>query len=722
MFWGRAASHEYDAWAELNSGAAGNWTWDWKTVSAYINKAEQLGTPSAENIKTFDIAIDRTAHGISGPIYLGWSDYIFPFVANWVPSWEALGLKNRDLAAGSTHGVTITPSTMDQTTQTRCDSKCGYIDPIGDSQRLVILTGYQVTKILFNGTDTDGNQVASGVSFSRWDGDAVHAVQARKEVILAGGTVGSPQILQLSGIGPASVLQQAGVDVLKDLPVGYNLQDHFSATMYFNAAKEIDTWGKFWGDANAQAAALTEWTNSKTGVLTYINEAVGYISSADIAGGAAGATTLASSVNVAQELADETARHNLPANVQKGLQAQYELQKKWLTDETGQLEVILQMWGNSPNSVGIQVALQHPFSRGTIFINSKNAFVPPTIDPGYLNSAIDQQIMRQGAEWVRRLTKSGPFANEIAAEAQPGADKTDAALLAYLQDIGGTEYHPMGTCSMLPEDLGGVVDTSLKVYGTRNVRVVDSAVIPIELSAHLMATTYGIAEYAADILKRNDWAPPPPPESSAAPTSTEEEASVGTSTDSAVAGAQQDAKSTGWSLGMKLGVGIGAGVGAGLILGLIAFCCCIRRNKKRPADEKGWYTAGNQDGAWDTQAAYKEQESFPMAAMAAPRPARPFSTTGSISTMATADLHPGGFGQGGRDGSSYSLGDYQRGGSPYRDYDDSPAPGGGQGYHTPQFSNGATPIFDSGVPQFSNGATPQPMYPSQQRFTPVQPR
>lgn len=436
---------------------------------------------------------------------------------------------------------------------------------------------------------------------------------------------------------------------------------------------------------------------------------------ADIAGTAAAATTFANSIDIQALVQEETTRHNLPANVQKGLAAQYAYQKKWLTDETGQFEIILQMWGHGVDNVGIQCALQHPFSRGTLFINSANAFADPSIDPGYLNTAADQQMMQQAAAWVRKLANSGPFEKGLVAATEPLDTVPDDGLLAYFQNIGGTEYHPLGTCSMLPEDMGGVVDPSLKVYGTSNVRVVDSSIMPLQISAHLMATTYGIAEYAADMIKKDFWAPPPPPESSAAPTPTDQEASIGSATDSSVAGAQKGAKETGMSFGTKLGIGVGVGVGAGLLLGILAFCCCIRKKKqKRPADEKGWYTAGNQDGAWDAREAYREQESFPMAAMAAPRPARPFSTSGSISTMATADLAHPGFGASGRDGSYNSLGDYQRDPSPYRDLDDSPGPAGGhQGYATPQFENGATPRFD-------NGATPQGY--GQQRFTPVQPR
>jgi choline dehydrogenase-like flavoprotein len=690
MFWGRASSHEYDAWGDLNPG--GNVTWNWNEVDKYIKKSETLGWPSQSNIDTFHIAIDQKAHGTSGPIHIGWSSYIYPFTANWVPSWEALGFTNKDLAGGDVRGVSLTPSTMFQENQTRCDSKAGYIDSQPDRPNLVILTGQQVTEVLFNGsTDASGNMIASGVSFAAWDGAATYSVQANKEVILAGGTIGSPQILQLSGIGPSDILTPLDIAVRKDLPVGHNLQDHASSTMYFSTT-EIENWAQLWGNKDAVATALAEWKSSKTGVLTYINEAVGYVSMADITS-ASYASTAAASVNVAQTVADMAAAHDMPSSVQAGLTAQYNIQKQWLTDSTGQLEIILSMWGSGANNVGIQVALQHPFSRGTCHINSARPWAKPRIDPGYYSVDIDREIIGSGANWVRRLVAAGPFGNTVTGETGATNGLNGSALTTAMQNGASTEYHPHGTCSMLPEEMGGVVDTRLIVYGTNNLRVIDSSIIPLHISAHLMATTYGIAEKGADIIKQAHWKPPPPPESSHMATATEEEiASIGEATDTAVANAQKDAASTGLSTGAKIGVGVGAGIGAGLLLGLLVFCLCIRKKKRPTTDEKGWYAGANSqdNSAWDAQQAYREQDSYPMGGIAAPRPNRFSSAHASISTMATADLqglHPGQ-----RADSSYSLGDYSRGSgtaSPYRD-EPSPLPQGA-GYPTPGFQSPGSP-------------------------------
>ncbi|WOO81976.1 Dehydrogenase xptC [Vanrija pseudolonga] len=688
LFWCRGDSGEYDDWAALNPGA--NQTWNWAEMQKYINKAEQFHAPPQAQATQFNMKYDASVHGTSGPIQAGFSQYIYPFTSNWIPAWNAMGLPAHDLADGSTRGVMITPSTLNPTNQSRVDSKIGYIDPLPPRANLFILTGQQVTGIVFNGTkDASGNVVASGVSFSAGSGQTVYSVQANKEVILSGGVVGSAQILQLSGIGPQTVLQPLGINTLVDLPVGHNLQDHASYTLYFNT-QQIDNWQQFANNAGAQAQALTEWQQSSTGLWTYVNEAVGYISYADMMGSNASAATAAQALNL-QDMANQvTQMHNLPTSVQAGLAEQYKLLQSRLQDNTGQLEIILTMWGSGPNNIGIQMGIQHPFSRGTIFINSKDAFTAPTIDPSYFSVGPDAQILTAGSEWVRNLAKAGPFAQQITGESGASVGLTGQALTTYATTQAGTEFHPLGTCSMLPRAQGGVVDTNLLVYGTNNVRVVDASIMPLQVSAHLMASTYGIAEKAADIIKQAHWKPPPPPQSSTAATTTEQESTAvpGQATDSAVANAERPA-SKGLSSTAKLGIGIGVGVGVGLLLAILAFlCCCRRKNQKKASDEKGWYAQGQtqDNGAWDTGAAYREQDSFAMGDVPG-RPQRPFSTAPSISTMATHDLP----GQGtiSRSGSEYGnlgAGDLPPGAShgtdsPYRDY---PTPGQNSGISTPQ--------------------------------------
>jgi choline dehydrogenase len=198
-------------------------------------QAETFTAPNASQQAKFGMVIDESAHGSTGPVQTGMSEYIFDAVANWIPAWVSLGLPAKDLWTGSTRGASITPSIINVVNQTRSDSKAAYIDPLPPRSNLVILTGQQVTSVIFNGSTVDGNVVASGITFQSAAGGRSYSVQANKEVILSGGTVGSAQVLQLSGVGPAARLRALGINSVVDLPVGYNLQDHVSTSLYWTA-------------------------------------------------------------------------------------------------------------------------------------------------------------------------------------------------------------------------------------------------------------------------------------------------------------------------------------------------------------------------------------------------------------------------------------------------------------------------------------------------------
>lgn len=277
----------------------------------------------------------------------------------------------------------------------------------------------------------------------------------------------------------------------------------------------------------------------------------------------------------AQTLSQVTEWQALPSNVSTGLAEQYKIMQERLTSDLGQLEIIMTMLGNNgaQNQLGIQVALQHPWSRGTIFINSTDPFTDPLIDPDYFGVGYDIDIMSYGTTFARRLASTAPLSNVMTAEVLPGVDVTGDALNNYTKRNSGTEYHPLGTCSMLPREHGGVVDTNLMVYGSANLRVIDASIMPLQISAHLMASTYGIAEKGADIIKQKHW------EVRATNTTgnstetggSETTASAGDATDTAVTSNNNvSANSTGGlSNAAKIGVGVGAGVGAAALLAAI---------------------------------------------------------------------------------------------------------------------------------------------------------
>jgi len=266
---------------------------------------------------------------------------------------------------------------------------------------------------------------------------------------------------------------------------------------------------------------------------------------------------------------ETVANKDLPDNVARGLAEQYKIQQAHIETDVGQVEMLLHLLGPN-NNIGIQAALQHPWSRGTIFITSNSAFTNPAINPDYFSVGYDIDIMNNAMQFARRIAQASPMSELTIAETQPGATFTDETLDDYIRTNSGTTYHPIGTCSMLPRDMGGVVDTRLIVYGTGNIRVVDSSIIPLHMSAHTMGTTYGVAEKAAEIIKRKYYAVQEVASASDGESATGS-ATSGQTTGTAVAGASNFGANAGMSNAAKIGVG--AGVGAGVLALLAALVC-----------------------------------------------------------------------------------------------------------------------------------------------------
>lgn len=357
------------------------------------------------------------------------------------------------------------------------------------------------------------------------------------------------------------------------------------------------TWGNLSRSADLQAEQLALYQKNNTGMWTYINEAIGCESyqfwlfaflnildpSMNDMMTTAAAATYASTVtdNLASTTAQVVDWLTLPDNVATGLAAQYKIMAEQLTQGVGQLEILMTMLGDGDNTIGIQVALQHPWSRGTIFIESTDPFTAPLINPDYFGVGYDIDIISYGSEFARKLADSAPLNTILITETLPGAGVTGEALYNYTKQHCGTEYHPLGTCAMLPKESGGVVDTNLRVYGTSNLRVVDSSVMPLQISAHLMASTYGIAEKASDMIKAQYAAKIVSSTSSTSEASSRDggtTATPGRATDTAVAAAaNSNALASGMSLGAKIGIGAGVGGGvAALLAGLVSVClCCL---------------------------------------------------------------------------------------------------------------------------------------------------
>ncbi|GAB1528492.1 hypothetical protein RhiTH_011686 [Rhizoctonia solani] len=662
MFWGIGSAHDWDAWStlfptsspsynssKLPNGTPASFPWTWAQIQHYHKKSETFHAPPAEQQSKYGMTIDADAHGTSGPIQTTMSEFIYDPVSNWVPTLVNVGMKKGDLASGDTNVATITPSTLNPSNFTRSNSLAGYITPVGPRSNLVILTGVQATGLVW-GSKKTGGAVATGVNFAASAGGQIYAVKASKEVILCGGVIGSAQLLQVSGVGPKALMDSLKIQSVVDLPgVGQNLQDHGEFSHYLldvprtalrpdmipeatTVTWSVDgaTWADLAGNATLQAEQLVEFRESSTGLWTYINEAVAYPNIQNIMGTSADTWISSVSSQLSSALSSLSTAQSLDSTVLKGIAQQFNIQLDMLKNGVGQLEIIMTMLAGAGN-VGIQVAQQHAWSRGELRISSASIWDYPTINPNYLSNGWDVDIMNAGIKFVRRVGSTEPMSSYLKTEGGgTSAATTDAAINSYVANSIATGYHPIGTCSMLPLDMGGVVDTTLRVYGTTNVRVIDASVMPIHVTAHTMAPAYAIAEYGADIIKMAYWPVPP----SASTTSSKAGGPSGTpDTETGVA--------TGGLSQTQRTAAIAASIGgAAAVAALIAVLFFIRKRGKKANAQEDAYS-----GAYATD---QRRSDLPMQTLSQSdlgAPIVPFKTGGkpdyrmSASTMDTAQLH-----------------------------------------------------------------------------------
>lgn len=224
--------------------------------------------------------------------------------------------------------------------------------------------------------------------------------------------------------------------------------------------------------------------------LSFINSAIAYANLTVMFGNQTAASYLQSQI---LEMIDDSANNLCPSNdssVINGYKLIYQtVAENILSSGVGHVELLLWANGNSADeqqTLSIQISLQHPFSRGRVYINSNDTFDDPVIDPQYLSHWADLVSMRESIKLVRRIGQYPPLNPVLSGEVSPGIDViTDADIEAYLLGDVESQYHPASTMVMLPRDHGGVVDAKLRVYGLGNVRVVDSSVFPAPFAAHV---------------------------------------------------------------------------------------------------------------------------------------------------------------------------------------------------------------------------------------------
>jgi choline dehydrogenase len=343
----------------------------------------------------------------------------------------------------------------------------------------LILTGHRVTSINWrSGTGL----AADGVTFQACRGCEAHTATTKREVLLAAGSLQSPQLLELSGVGDPDVLAAAGVPLKLASPnVGKNMQEQTKNTLWFDP---IST--DFDGSGPPNAVAFPDvhqlFKNDSTSMYKSIMSNLEEYSQ---------------NLTTAGIVTNATATYQI-------LEAQV---KNLWKDNAGAAEIFF-VTSPTTGQVGIDLWNLIVLARGYVHIISNSSWDHPLIEPSYFGHPFDLEVQLAATKQSRELFQTEPLASLVSAEIFPGLDvvpqnATDDIWEQWVKQTFTSVWHYIATLGMMKEELGGVVDSRLKVYGIENVRAVDASVLPIQLSAHLSSSLYGIAEKATKMIKED---------------------------------------------------------------------------------------------------------------------------------------------------------------------------------------------------------------------------
>ncbi|KAL1853314.1 hypothetical protein Plec18170_005311 [Paecilomyces lecythidis] len=495
-----------EGWAEL-----GNPGWDWPSFSRSFSKAFRLtdGTEKSSEVTTNDGALHVS--------YPDRTDSEWPSI--WKDTLAGLGFSvSGDLFTGKANGLVVNPESINPTTKQRSYSQNAYLTPALSRSNLAVITGAEVNRIVFEEAQSS-DVVAQGVQYTK-DGQT-RTVQVQKEVVLAAGAIGSPMLLERSGVGSAELLQRLGIDVVVDNPhVGENLQNHVIVTVSSEVKDGLKTMDPLIRREPDALAAATEAYSKQSGPLATTGTSV-----------TAQLPFRGIQTDEGKKELEEIFNSTLSAQIDNGKQnAEFDqAHKKFIRsvlsspDEASGCYITLPGWGafnpdgsrapappGENNFFTIALLSTHPLSRGSVHITSASAPSPDAvaIDPGYLKHPLDIEIFARNLRLLEEILASEPLASQLKPDGRRNPSAPPRGGFAdlekardYVKRTGLGGNHFVGSCSMLPRKLGGVVDPHLRVYGTKNLRVCDASIVPLIPRANPQAPIYGVAEHGAHIIK-----------------------------------------------------------------------------------------------------------------------------------------------------------------------------------------------------------------------------
>lgn len=443
MMYVRGNPADYDDWA-----TTGNPGWSYKDVLPYFIKSENNTVPGLQN---------NLFHGYNGYLTVGYSMYRTPLAEKYIKAGNEFGW-----TAGDYNGKTQEKIGYLQTTTngiSRESTSKAYLNPIINRPNLFVIKHAHVTKLSIEGKHV------KGVEYYR--NGLQHTVFAKVEVILSAGSIDTPKLLMLSGIGPTEELKKHNIKQVADLPVGQNLQDHLLMPIFFEIKSNETIKERHWKSEEA----IHEYTIKKNGPLTTTGvEVMAFL-------------------NVINK--------NEPPNLQIMF--------------SSTPPAIIQSQENKKNIINIFLSNVFPRSRGSVRLRSSNWTHPPLIDPNYFDEDVDFQVFRKGFQLVLDFMKTPSMASlspklytKIYTKCQSKYKpfKLRDYIKCIIMNYSGTIYHPVSTAKMGPKhENNTVVTPDLLVKGFKNLRVIDASIMPRIVRGNTNAPTIMIAEKGADLIK-----------------------------------------------------------------------------------------------------------------------------------------------------------------------------------------------------------------------------
>jgi choline dehydrogenase len=438
MVYMRGNAADYDEWRQR--GCTG---WDYDSVLPFFKKAENQQRGPGE------------FHGVGGPLTVSDQPRRYELADRVVAAAIEAGLPpNDDFNGAQQEGAGYFQSTTGKSR--RWSTATAYLRPARDRSNLIVRPNAHATRVLIE------NGAAIGVTYL--SGGASRSARARGEVIVCGGVFNSPQLLQLSGIGPADLLQRMGIEVVRDAPaVGSHLQDHFYVRLAYRCTKAI-TMNALANSLPRKVLAMARYVLFRSGPLAANGVTAGAFGRSDPRLERPDLQFNFSPFSYASRGPSGAVAHDFP--------------------------------GFSLSAVHLR-----PDARGTVLLKSPDPMAPPAIRFNFLQTRYDIQALTAGMRMVRAFTEQPSLAPYVAEEIVPGPRvNTDAEFEASIRLNALSNLHPVGTCRMGLEGSDSVVDPRLRVHGVGRLRVVDAAIMPTVPAGNTNAPTIMIAEKAASMI------------------------------------------------------------------------------------------------------------------------------------------------------------------------------------------------------------------------------